>query len=145
MAARSAVPLRCSLVALLLCACAHGARKPPVADQSTNERVITKDQIAESGLKTAWDLLRRYAGNLTADRRDGSPGRLQNRGRSSIYLNDGPVVFVDGVRLPDVRNLQYVPAQDIDNIRIISGITGTTYYGTNAGGGVILVQTKSSN
>jgi outer membrane cobalamin receptor len=143
--ARSAVQFGLSLGIVLLGACAHGAPKQSVDDQSTSERVITKEQIAESGAKTAWDVLRRYAGGLTADRRDGSPGRLQRRGRSSIYLNDGPVVYVDGVHMPDARNLQYVPAQDIELIRIISGIRGTTYYGTNAGNGVILVETKSSN
>jgi outer membrane cobalamin receptor len=132
-----------SLAAILLCACAHNAQKRAVDDQSGTERLITKEQIAASGARTAWDVLRRYAGHLTTDRRDGSPGRLERRGRSSIYLNDGPVVFVDGVHVPDARNLQYVPAQDIESIRIISGIEGTTYYGTNAGNGVIIIATKT--
>lgn len=139
MAARRCV----ALAAILLCACAHNPKKQAIDDQSTSERLITREEIAASGARTAWDVLRHFAGHLTVDRRDGSPGRLQRRGRSSIYLNDGPVVFVDGVRVPDARNLEYVPAQDIESIRIISGISGTTYYGTNAGNGVILIQTKT--
>ena len=145
MAARFPGPVCFSLAIVLLSACAHNSQKQKQAaeDQSGSERIITSEEIAASGARTAWDVLRHYAGHLTADRRDGTPGRLQRRGRSSIYLNDGPVVFVDGVRVPDARNLQYVPAQDIESIRIISGIQGTTYYGTNAGNGVIIVQTKT--
>jgi outer membrane cobalamin receptor len=142
-AARFAGSFGFPLAAVLLCACAHSAQKQAIETPTPTERVITKDEIAASGARTAWDVLRRYAGHMTADRRDGSPGRLQGRGRSSIYLNDGPVVFVDGVRVPDARNLQYVPAQDIESIRIISGIEGTTQYGTNAGNGVIIIQTKT--
>lgn len=140
MAARSCA----ALAVFLLCACAHNAQKQALDDRSTTERLITQEEIAASGARTAWDVLRRYAGKLTSGR-EGSPGRLEGRGKSSIYLNDGPIVFVDGVRVPDARNLQYVPAQDIESIRIISGIQGTTYYGTNAGNGVILVQTKSAS
>ncbi len=145
MAARFAGRIFVSLSLALLGACAHNTQrqKDAVADRSGNDRVITKEDIAASGAQTAWDVLRHYAGHLTVDRRDGSPGRLQNRGRSSIYLNDGPIVFVDGVRVPDARNLQYVPAQDIESIHIISGIQATTYYGTNAGNGVIIIQTKT--
>jgi outer membrane cobalamin receptor len=144
-AARFAGRIYVSLAAALLSACAHNTQKEKeaVVDPASGERVITSEEIAASGARTAWDVLRHYAGHLTTDRRDGSPGRLQRRGRSSIYLNDGPVVFVDGVRVPDARNLQYVPAQDIESIRIISGIEGTTHYGTNAGNGVIIIATKT--
>lgn len=134
----------CSVVsAVLLSACAHNAQKPALDDHSTVEKVITQEEIAASGARTAWDVLRQHTSGLTTDRRDGSPGRLQRRGRSSVYLNDGPVVFVDGARVSDVRSLQDIPAQDIKRVRILSGIRGTTYYGTNAGNGVILFETKS--
>jgi len=145
-AARSVVTCRTALcvTAALLAACAGtNKRSTALTDRSTTEKIITSEQIANSSARTAWDVLRQHANHMTADRRDGSPGRLQRRGRSSITLYDGPVVFVDGVRVPDARNLQYVPARDIESIRILSGIQGTTYYGTNAGSGVILIQTKS--
>lgn len=132
------------LFAAFLSACAHNPKKAELEDQTTPEKLITNAEIAATGAHTAWDVLRQHASYLTVDRRDGSPGRLQNRGQSSIYLSDGPVVFLDGVRITDVRNLQYLPAQDIETIRIISGIRGTTHYGTNAGNGVVIIQTKSS-
>jgi outer membrane cobalamin receptor len=133
------------LISTALAACAR-----PTAEgdwsrgRSTAEQVVTEEQILASGAHTAWEVLQRHGRSLTAsNRRDGSAGGVQRRGRSSIYLNDSPIVFLDGVRLPDIRSLQLVPAHDILSIRILSGIDATTYYGTNAGSGVILVQTKS--
>jgi outer membrane cobalamin receptor len=113
-------------------------------DQSTGAIVITAEQIETSGARTAWEAIRQLAPAIqTAERRDGSPGRLQRRGRSSIYLSDAPLIFLDGVRVSDFRNLQLIPARDIASIRILTGIAGTTYFGTNAVNGVILVRTKS--
>jgi len=68
---------------------------------------------------------------------------MRRRGRSSIILNDAPVVMVDGVRLSDFRNLDQIPANTIDHIVVMRGIDATTYYGTNAGGGVVLIVTKT--
>ncbi len=53
------------------------------------------------------------------------------------------VAIERSVRTPDFRNLELIPAHQIDHIRILTGIEGTTYYGTNAEGGVILVYTKT--
>ena len=53
--------------------------------------------------------------------------------------------FPRGRRDPDTdfRNLELIPARTIHHIRILTGIEGTTYYGTGAEGGVILVYTKT--
>jgi outer membrane receptor protein involved in Fe transport len=97
----------------------------------------------ESGATTAWEAIKRNAPQVQLfERKNGEAIRIVRRGRGSIYLNDGPVVFLDGVRMSDFRNLQLVPATTILSIVIITGIDGTTYYGTNAAGGVILIDTK---
>jgi outer membrane receptor protein involved in Fe transport len=70
---------------------------------------------------------------------------LERRGRSSFVLNDAPLLFVDGVQLPDFRNLQSIPATQLASIEILDGVDGTTYYGTGAEGGVILIRTKSGS
>jgi len=131
-------------VAVAAAGCATRSGAKWLDDHSTREIVISEEQIAASGAQTAWDAIRRHVASFTtSERRDGTPSRLQRRGKSSIYLSDAPVVFLDGVRLADFRALDLVPARDIHSIRILSGIEGTTQYGTNAGNGVILIQTKS--
>ena len=76
------------------------------------------------------------------DTRGGRPASAGRRGRSSIVLQDAPLVVLDGVRLTDFRALDGIPAVTILMISIYTGIEGTTYYGTNAVSGVIVIQTK---
>jgi outer membrane cobalamin receptor len=107
-------------------------------------RVITAEQIQRSGVRTAWDAVTRLLPNLSfSEDRTGKPKRLGRRGTSSMHLNDVPQVVVDGVRISDYRTLESVPAQNIASIQLLSGLDGTTYYGTNAGDGVIVIRTHS--
>jgi len=119
------------------------------ARQSTNTLaapgtfIITAEQIAKTGAQNAWQVLQHSAPMLMAQNdKDGRPGKLTRRGRSSLVLDDAPIVLVDGVRLPDFRNLDSVGAESIKAIYIMDGVNGTTYYGTNSGSGVILIKTK---
>jgi len=57
-------------------------------------------------------------------------------------LQDAPLVVLDGVRLTDFRALDGIPAATILTISIYNGIEGTTFYGTNAVSGVIVIKTK---
>ncbi|HYU01208.1 MAG TPA: Plug domain-containing protein [Gemmatimonadales bacterium] len=129
------------LGAALLAACATGAYRR--ADTRPGVQVITAEQIARSGASTAWDVLKREAPTLTLrDTRGGRPGSAGRRGRSSIVLQDAPLVVLDGVRLTDFRALDGIPAATILTISIYNGIEGTTFYGTNAVSGVIVIKTK---
>src|SRR5256884_5035840 len=126
-------------VSLSACAC----RQYRPADSRAGVHVITAEQIARSGASTAWDVLKREAPTLTVrDPRGGRPAWAGRRGRSSIVLQDAPLVVLDGVRLTDFRALDGIPAVTILMISIYTGIEGTTYYGTNAVSGVIVIQTK---
>jgi len=69
--------------------------------------------------------------------------RIKRRGRSSLYLNDDPRVFIDQVRIADISVLEGMPAGDIAAIVVLSGLDGTTYYGTSAGNGVVLIFTHA--
>ncbi len=107
-------------------------------------KLITADQIERSGSHTAWEVLKHEAPMLTLQEdRNGQPVRIVWHGRSSIYLEDAPIVVLDGVRAADWKVLSQIPAGQIDTINIISGIEGTTYYGTNAASGVIDIHTKT--
>jgi outer membrane cobalamin receptor len=141
----SRCPLVVALSVTLSLSCAvHGSRKVPGND---GDRIfITADQIAHSGSATAWEALRKLVPQLTyGERKSGQPSRLERRGQSSLLLNDAPLVFLDGVRMPDFRNLQQLSASTIESIEVLNGIDGTTYYGSNAVSGVILIRTKNGS
>jgi outer membrane cobalamin receptor len=114
---------------------------------SSGDRIfITQEQIARSGASNAWEALKRNAPQLTyREGRNGQPTVLERRGRSSFLLNDAPLLFVDGVQFPDFRNLQSIPATQLASIEILDAVDGTTYYGTGAEGGVILIRTKNGS
>jgi TonB-dependent starch-binding outer membrane protein SusC len=130
------------IVAVAACATATG--RSGAIKSAPGEVVISADQIRESGATTAWEVIRRTAPhfNLT-DGPSGEPSRMKRRGRSTLYLDDTPAVFLDGVRVSDFRTLAQIPAHTISSITILSGIEGSTRYGTNAGNGVILIHTKT--
>lgn len=125
--------------------CSHATANRAHTGPNSGGLVITAAQIERSGSKNAWEVLKHDAPMLTLEEdRNGNPARIHWHGRSSIYLEDAPVVVVDGVRSADWKVLAQIPAGQIETINIMSGIEGTTYYGTNAESGVIEIQTKHS-
>jgi outer membrane cobalamin receptor len=133
--------LASALILAFGCSHANAARSRP--GPSNGSKLITAEQIERSGSHTAWEVLKHEAPMLTLQEdRNGQPVRIQWHGRSSIYLEDAPVVVLDGVRIPDWKVLNQIPAGQIQSINILSGIEGTTYYGTNAVSGVIEIRTK---
>jgi outer membrane cobalamin receptor len=106
-------------------------------------RIITERAIQRSGARTAWDALRRTVPFFWFDDgRAGQPRRIDHRGQSSILLQDQPIILLDGVQLNDFAALGGIPAEDLFEIEVLSGIDATTYYGTNATKGVIRIRTK---
>lgn len=72
----------------------------------------------------------------------GTPERIRRRGSSSIVLQDDMPVLIDGVPLLDITLLASMRAGDIERIQVLNGVHATTYFGTNAGNGVILIVTR---
>ena len=73
----------------------------------------------------------------------GDPQRIRTRGASTISLFEDMRIFVDGALITDLKILDETPASHISQIKVLSGIDATTYYGTTAGDGVILISTRS--
>lgn len=119
-------------------------RPAPVVPASGSERImITEAMIARSGAQTAWEVLRREVPQISyGENRNGQATGMERRGRSSITLKDPPMLFIDGVRIQEIGTLQQLPASTVLSIEVLTGAEGTTYYGTDAVGGVILVRTK---
>jgi len=138
-----ALAVSLTLAMLLLLVSCH-PRAIPAGSASSDRMLITQQQIERSGARTAWEALKRLAPQFTfRETRNGQPGGLGRRGRSSILLSDAPLVFVDGAELADFRSLNQIPASTLLSIEILNGIEGTSYYGSNAVSGVILFKTKS--
>lgn len=132
---------------LVLAASCKSFHPAPAVPASGSERImITEAMIARSGGQTAWEVLRREVPQMSySENRNGQATGMERRGRSSILLRDPPMLFIDGVRIQDVSTLQQLPASTLRSIEVLTGSEGTTYYGTDAVGGVILVITKSGN
>ena len=132
------------LLAAFVSGCASsGAQRVEMIQTKPGEQIITAAAIAESGANTAWDVLKYAAPHLQfTEDRNGQPSRMWRRGRGSMVLNEAPMVILDGIKVPDFRTLDQIPANTIQQISILTGIEGTTYYGTNATGGVIVIRTK---
>ncbi len=125
----------------------HSIHSSAIVPHNDGGRIlITEQMIARSGGQTAWEVLRREAPQITfRENRNGQATGMTRRGRGSIILNDAPMLFVDGVRSADFRSLQQLPASILLSIEVLTGADGTTYYGTDAEGGVILVHTKTGS
>src|SRR6266566_3960998 len=92
-----------------LAGCGPTVRHDATAHQPSGTFLISAEQIAKSGAQNAWQVLQRSAPMLVAQNdKDGRPGKLTRRGRSSLLLDDSLVVLLDGVRIPDFRNLDTV-------------------------------------
>lgn len=109
-------------------------------DASPGPVVIDADAIAQSGAKTVWDALARTVHFYTFH----PSGRIEHRGRSSLVLPEQPIVVLDGVALNDMVVLLNMPAGDVALIEVLDGVDATTFYGTNAGSGVIRIWTRGS-
>ena len=125
------------------CASAGGPTQTRNSPEQVEGQIVTEDQIARSGARTAWDALRLTVHNITfGETGRGQPTRITRRGRSSAARDDGPRVLVDGVALTELSVLTRMPASDVLSIEVVSGIDATTRYGTDYTGGVIKIRTK---
>lgn len=130
--------------AALLGACHPLPRTAAMGPRSGDEIVITAEQIAQYRVRTAWEAVKRGAPQLTYQQNSsGEPQSIQQRGRASLYLDQTPMLFVDGVHVSEISALQQIPSEHVARIRILTGLAATTEYGTHAGGGAILVETKT--
>jgi hypothetical protein len=129
------------LSCLLAWGCATGQRQEQRAS-NLGGQYVTTEQIRESGATTAWDALRYTVKTHRFNDYRGVPVRIHSdRGQGSMVLREDPMVFLDGVRLTDILLLRMIPADNLYSIQVITGPDATTYYGTSAVAGVILLET----
>lgn len=137
-------PRSATMAAVVMMACAGVQSESDTGPEGG--RLITASEIAESGAKNAWDAIRLNVPHIRMGESSQllRPTAIQSqRGRSSLMLDDSPLVIIDEVRIQDLARLKEIPVADIARIRVLSGAEGTTYYGTNAVNGVIVIETRS--
>jgi outer membrane cobalamin receptor len=139
--------IRCLLVSVLVLTTAACSIRPrPRAAQTPagqRELIVTAAQIEKSGASSAWEALQIHVRNTHfAEDGYGNPQRVRRRGASTVMLYEDMPIYVDHVQIADVQLLRDMPAREIERIRVLTGIDGTTYYGTGASDGVILIFTK---
>lgn len=123
-----------------LAACGGGLPGPgPSADAPRGE-VISAEDLEATGASAVWDALRiavRFA-IFTTDGQ-GRPNGIRTRGRSSVQRPESMLVYVDRVLLSDLGLLADIPLSRVERIVVLRGPDATTYFGTNAGDGVIQI------
>ena len=124
--------------------CGHAAKQTSPNQTAPGTFLITAEQIDKSGAHNVWQVLKHNAPMLTLrEDSNGRPARMGRRGQSSFLLDEAPMVMLDGVRVPDFHALESMDAQSVFSILIYDGVEGTTYYGTGAASGVIVITSKS--
>lgn len=104
---------------------------------------VTAERIRQTGAGTAWEALKfTVRTHRFAEDNRGNPIRISaHRGQGSLVLREDPLVFLDGARLTDITILRMIPANNLFSIQVFTGPDATTYFGTSAVAGVILLET----
>ena len=139
--------MRVLLVAVALAIACNAPRSQPQNAASVPPdlgTLITQEQIAASGAKSAWDALRLTVPSIhLRETPRGTASAIQRRGRSSIYLEDQVRVVLDNVRIGDLQMLQQIAAADIFKIQVLNAMDATTYFGGASASGVVIITTRA--
>lgn len=137
--------MRATVLVTLAAGAGCGGIQPRALDapDGSRARVISAATVERSGARTMWEAVKlnvKHAWFTESSR--GDPQRIRTRGASTLELVEDMRILVDGVLITDLGVLDKTPARHIEEIRVMSGIDATTYYGSSAGDGVILIRTK---
>jgi hypothetical protein len=110
-------------------ACAHGGTTAKQRDPN----LITQDEIARITATNAYDAVQMLR-----------PSFLRQRGVPSTTsgMPDLAIVYLDGMKMGDVGQLQRIPTVGIVSIRYINAIEANQRFGRGHEGGAILVDTR---
>lgn len=112
---------------LLVAACAT----PGNRQSSPNAATITVEEIQENAARNAYDLIRNIR-----------PGWLRPRARVTLAGATPVAVYLDGVRTGGPEALYEVQTQQISAANFLDGPSATQRFGTDHGGGAILITTR---
>lgn len=134
-----------TLLALLFVACAtgRGADETLARSSGAATQVINKEDIAASNARTAWEALQSTVKYVHwGVGQAGAPQRGTRRGVTSGMGPERVRVLMDGSDVHDLAELRLIPATDLEEIVVLSGVDATTYFGTNTVAGAVLITTR---
>lgn len=116
----------------------------PQEKQSQHIKVVSAEEIKESGSKTVSDVLRSVPEITVNAQSSANPTEtVSMQGLSSEYVK----ILVDGIAagtdIDGSTSISSIPVEDIERIEVISG-AGSVMYGSNAMGGVVNIITKKA-
>jgi len=120
--------------------------------------ISAAQEVERSGVGDVGSLINARAAGVivtSGSGRSGSGTGIAIRGRSTISLNQQPLLYIDGVRVANdvatgtrgqggagIARMNDIAPEDIESIEIIKGPAAATIYGTEASNGVIQIITK---
>jgi len=122
----------------------------------TNMSVINAEDIQETPTTSIDKLLQGRVPGSTIRSQSAQPGQgalINFRGITSVFSNQTPVIYVDGIRVDNSSNTSFafggettsalseILTNDIERIEITKGGAASTLYGSDAANGVIQVFT----
>lgn len=116
-------------IILFLLACATTEGTGP----GRSSRVLTADEIAEVAVDTAYEVVQFARPQWLTVR---SSPTMRNPRPASL------VVYLDGLRFGDLGDLRQIRAVVVERMEYLSPTDATNRFGTNHGGGAILVTTR---
>lgn len=121
---------------LAACAVAPALHAP----RASMGRLVTAEQIRQSGAQTAWQVLERRPGLLRIGTTAGGLATASSR-RAGPYtgLRGEPLLVVDGVRMTSLEVLRQIPAESVRSIEFLDGVNAPMYSGS--ANGVLVVRT----
>jgi TonB-linked SusC/RagA family outer membrane protein len=111
-------------------------------DVTTAVSSVSTDDLDTRPIVSAVQGMQGKAAGLQISQANGQPGSsptIRVRGTTSLNGSNNPLYVVDGV---PVDNLDYLSADDIDNIQILKDASSAAIYGSRAANGVVIVNTK---
>jgi len=133
-----------ALAALATGSCRPVARTSgAVAPSAGRETVIGEDEIARMSVRTAWDVVRMRAPQMSFGLDQlGRPARVRIQEPRSVNADASPLLVVDRMQIPDIDYLEQIPAEEVHAIRILDAEAAEPIYGLSAAGGAVVVETK---
>ncbi len=116
----------------------------PEEKQTQHIKVVSAEEIKESGSKTVSDVLRSVPEITVNAQSSANPTEtVSMQGLSSEYVK----ILVDGIAagtdIDGSTSISSIPVEDIERIEVISG-AGSVMYGSSAMGGVVNIITKKA-
>lgn len=112
------------------------------ADVTTAVSSISADDLDTRPIVSAASGMQGKAAGLMISQANGQPGSsptIRVRGTTSLNGSNDPLYVVDGV---PVDNIDFLSADDIDNMQVLKDASSAAIYGSRAANGVIIINTK---